>query len=81
MSKTVEYEQILRDVGGLADTLGVPAAKLATEVAIVAMRLGCKVVGCDAEPADRAPLPDLASRYRDAADEIDRAAAGIASKR
>jgi hypothetical protein len=80
VSKTVEYEQILRDVGGLANTLGVPAANLATEVAVIAMRLGCKVIGCDAEPADRAPLPDLAARYRDAADEIDLAAAGISKR-
>ncbi len=78
--KTVDYEQVLRDVGALAARAGVPAAALATEVAVGLVKLGCAVVGCPAEPADRAPLPDLASRYRDAADEIDLAAAGISRR-
>lgn len=76
--KTVDYEHIVRDVGALAQLLGVPAAALATEVAALAVRLGCSVIGCDDSPeAPRAPLPDLASRYDDAMADIDREAAGI----
>jgi len=79
--KTVDYEEAVRAAGALAALMGVPAAQLIAEVvAPVAGRLGCAIVGCDAEPADRAPLPDLASRYRDAADEIDFAAAGISKR-
>lgn len=53
---------------------GVPA------VVRLLQQAGCLISDCPAEPADRAPLPDLASRYRDAADEIDLAAAGISRR-
>lgn len=53
---------------------GVPA------VVRLLQQAGCLISGCEAEPADKAPLPDLAAKYRDDADELAREAAGISKR-
>lgn len=79
--KSIDYEEAVRAAGALAALMGVPAAKLIADVvAPVAGRLGCAILGCDAEPADKAPLPDLAGKYSDDADELAREAAGFSRR-
>ena len=55
-------------------------AQGAPAVVRLLQQAGCIIAGCDAEPADRAPLPDLGRKYRDDADELAREAAGISKR-
>lgn len=75
--KTIDYETAIREAGALAALLGVPAARIVAEVAALALDAGCRIAGCDDTDPAPAPLPDLAGRYRDDADELAREAAGI----
>lgn len=76
--KSIEFERIVRDVGGIAAAAGVPAAALATEIAALLVRLGCHVAGCDDAPAvPPAPLPDEAAEGREAYADLVRMSNGL----
>lgn len=53
---------------------GVPA------VVALLQSVGCAISGCPKDEPAPAPLPDLASKYRDDADELAREAAGISKR-